>query len=102
MYSYLSIYEPGYLSGVALSCGLDYREFESRQGLGNFLFTTASRPVPEPTQISVQWVPRALSLAVKSGRGVMLTAHLHLVPRSKNAWSYTSTSPIHFYGLVLI
>jgi hypothetical protein len=27
----------------------------------------------------------------QSGGGVKLTTHLHLVPRSKNAWSYTST-----------
>jgi hypothetical protein len=27
------------------------------------------------------------------GRGVKLTTHLHLVPRSKNAWSYTPHSP---------
>jgi hypothetical protein len=30
-----------------------------------------------------------------------LTTHLHLVPMSKNAWSYTSTPPIHLYGVVL-
>jgi len=26
---------------------------------------------------------------------------LHLVPRSKNEWSYTSTPPIHLHGVVL-
>jgi hypothetical protein len=30
-----------------------------------------------------------------------LTTHLHLVPRSKNAWSYTSTPPIRLHGVVL-
>jgi len=25
---------------------------------------------------------------------VKLTTHIHLVPRSKNTWSYTSISPI--------
>jgi hypothetical protein len=34
--------ESGYLSGIALGYRLDDRGFESRQGLGNFLFTTAS------------------------------------------------------------
>jgi hypothetical protein len=34
--------QPGYLSGTALVYGLDYRGFESRQGLGIFLFITAS------------------------------------------------------------
>jgi hypothetical protein len=64
--------------------------FESRQGLGSFLFTTASRTALGPTQPTNQWLPGALSLAVKRpGR----EAH-HSPPSStdvKNAWSYTST-----------
>jgi hypothetical protein len=28
-------------------------------------------------------------------------AHLYLVPRSKNAWSYTSIPPIRLHGVVL-
>jgi len=33
---------------------------------------------------------------------VKLTTHLYLVvPRSKNAWSYTFTPPIHLHGVVL-
>jgi hypothetical protein len=35
------------------------------------------------------------------GWGVKLTTHLHLVSRSKNEWSYTSTSPIRLHGVVL-
>jgi hypothetical protein len=35
--------EPGWLSGIALGYGLNDRGFETRQGLGIFLFTTASR-----------------------------------------------------------
>jgi hypothetical protein len=42
--------EPGYFSGIALDYGLDDRWFESRQGLGIFFFTTASRPALPPTQ----------------------------------------------------
>jgi hypothetical protein len=43
--------------------------FDSRWGLGIFLFTTASRPAPGPTQPPIQWVAGALSLGVKrSGR----------------------------------
>jgi hypothetical protein len=30
-----------------------------------------------------------------------LTTHLHLLPRSKNEWSYTSTPPIRLHGVVL-
>jgi hypothetical protein len=33
---------------------------------------------------------------------VKLTTHLHLVPRSKNEWSCTTTSPIRLHGVVLI
>jgi len=32
---------------------------------------------------------------------VKLTTHLQLEPRSKNAWSYTCTSPVHLHGVVL-
>jgi hypothetical protein len=38
--------------------------FDSRQGLGTFLFTTASRPALGPTQPPIQWVPVSLSLEV--------------------------------------
>jgi hypothetical protein len=53
--------------------------FDSRRGLGLFLFTTASR-------------------TALGSRGPL---SLHLVQRSKNEWSYTSTPPIHFHGIVL-
>jgi hypothetical protein len=39
--------------------------FDSRRGLGIFLFTTASRTALGPTQSPIQWVPGALSLEVK-------------------------------------
>jgi hypothetical protein len=44
---------------------LDDRGFKSRQGLGIFLFTTASRQVVGPTQPPIQWLPGAPSLGVK-------------------------------------
>jgi hypothetical protein len=31
---------------------------------------------------------------------VKLTIHFHLVQRSKNEWSYTSTPPIRLHGVV--
>jgi hypothetical protein len=43
---------------------MEDRGFESRQGLGTFLFTTASRPALGPTQPPIQRVPGALSLGV--------------------------------------
>jgi hypothetical protein len=39
--------------------------FDSRRGLGIFLFTTAPRTALGPTEPPIQWVPRALSLEVK-------------------------------------
>jgi hypothetical protein len=39
--------------------------FDSRKGLGIFLFTTASRPALGPTQPPIQWEPGALSLGIK-------------------------------------
>jgi hypothetical protein len=70
--------------------------FESRQELGIFLFTTVSRLALGPTQPPIQWIPGG-----QSGRDVNLTTHLHLVSKSKNAWGYTSTTPIRLYGVVL-
>jgi hypothetical protein len=74
--------------------------FDSRLGLGIFLFTTASRTALEPTQRPIQWVPGALSLGVKRpGREAD-----HSPPSSaevKNAWIYTSTPPTRLHGLVL-
>jgi hypothetical protein len=49
-----SIYDPAYLSGIALVYGLDDRGFNSRRELGIFLFTTASRPAMEPNQPPIQ------------------------------------------------
>jgi hypothetical protein len=43
----------------------DDRGFESRQGLGIFLFTTASIPALEHTQPPLQWIPAVPLLGVK-------------------------------------
>jgi hypothetical protein len=45
-----------------------------------------SRPTLGSTQPPIQWVPRALSRGY-SGRGVKLTTHLQLVPRSRKCGS---------------
>jgi hypothetical protein len=64
--------------------------FDSRRGLGIFLFTIASRTAPGPTQPPIQWVPGTLSLGINHpGREAD-----HSPPSSvevKNAWSHTST-----------
>jgi hypothetical protein len=50
---------------IAQWYGLDDRGFASRQGLGIFLFTTASRPALRPTKPPIQWEPGALFLEMK-------------------------------------
>jgi hypothetical protein len=74
--------------------------FDSRQGLGIFLFITVSRTAVGPTQPPIQWVPGAPSLRVKQpGREAD-----HSPPSSAevmNAWSYTFAPPIRLHGVVL-
>jgi hypothetical protein len=54
-----------------------------------------------PTQSPIQWVPGAPSLGVERP-GLKLTTHLHLVQRSKNAWSYTSAPQYAFMAWCLV
>jgi hypothetical protein len=62
-------------------------------------FITAFRLAMGSTQPPIQWVLGALSLRVKRlGREA---DHSHLVPTSRNEWSYTSTPTIPFNSVVL-
>jgi hypothetical protein len=47
-----------------------------------------------PTQPLIQWVPGTLSLGMK--KPAREADHSHLVPTSKNEWSYTSTPQYAF------
>jgi hypothetical protein len=73
--------------------------FDPRQRQQIFPLTSVSRPVLGPTQPPVQWVPRVLSLELKRGRGVTLTAHRHLVKRLRMSKSYTSSPPKRLHGV---
>jgi hypothetical protein len=88
-------------SSVGIALGYGVLGFDSRQGLGIFLFTTASRTAPGSTQPPIQWVPGFLSLGVKRlGREAD-----HSPPSSaevKNAWSYNSTPQYVFIGWCLV
>jgi hypothetical protein len=59
--------------GIALGYGLDAGVlFDSRWGLGIFLFTTASRTALGPTHPPIHWVPGDFSLGIKrQGRGAI-------------------------------
>jgi hypothetical protein len=76
--------------------GLDYRAIGVRSSAGAkdfFSPSSVSRPALRPTQPPVQWVPGVLSPGVKRGRGVTLTTHHYLVPRSRMSRSYISSPP---------
>jgi hypothetical protein len=80
--------------------GLDDREFDSRHGLGIFLFTTASRPALGPTQPPIQRVLGVLSFGVR--RPERETDHSP-PPNAeiKNARSYTFTPPTRLHSVML-
>jgi hypothetical protein len=54
--------------GTELGYGLDDWGFETREGLGTYLPTNASRTALGPTQPPIQWMKGALSLGVKRPR----------------------------------
>jgi hypothetical protein len=83
--------------------GLDDRAIVGRspgEAKKNFRLSSVSRPALGPTQLPVQWVPVVLS-GLKSGRGVKVTTHLHLVPRSVMSRSYISSPHKRLYGTAL-
>jgi hypothetical protein len=60
------------------------------------LFAILSKPALVPTQPPIYWVSGVLSLGVKR------TTDLHVVSRSKNEWSYTSTPQYAFIAWCLV
>jgi len=80
---------------VTLGYRLDDWGFKSWQGLGIFLFTTASKLAPGPTQCPIQWVPGALSLEVKQ-LGCEADNSYPSSAKVKNALSYTPTPQYAF------
>jgi hypothetical protein len=64
-----------------------------------FALASVSRPPLRPTQPSIQWIPRILSLGVKCIQGKTLTPHPHLVQRSRMSRSYTSSLPKRLRGV---
>ena len=91
---------PGNISGTRFSCGpgssvgvaTDYGLDGPGSNTGGEEIFCPSRPALGPIQPPVQWVSR-----VKCGRGVLLTTHPLLVPRS---WKSRVIPPGHT-GLVM-
>jgi hypothetical protein len=75
--------------------------FDSRRGLGIFLFTNPSRTALGSTQHPIQWVPRALSLGVKRPEREAENSPPSSV-EVKHVWGYTSSPPTRLHGVVLI
>jgi hypothetical protein len=67
--------------------------FDLRQRRKDFSSSLCVQTALGPTQPPVQRVPGVLSPGLKRGRGVTLTTHPHLVPRSRMSRSYTSSPP---------
>jgi hypothetical protein len=83
--------------GITLGYGLDDRGSRVR-----FPAEAGSFSLHHRVQNGPGAHPASYPMGTRGDRGVKLTTHLHLVPRSKNAWSYTSTPRIHLHGMVLI
>jgi hypothetical protein len=84
--------ELGYLSQYCVRLQTGLAGFDPRQRQRIFPLTSMSRPALGPTQPPGQWVPVVLAEG-KARRGVTLTTHSHLVPRSRMSRSYTSSPP---------
>jgi hypothetical protein len=90
-YFFIMLYDAAWTIGVL--------GFDSRRGLGIFLFTTTSRTALGPTQPPIQWIPGALSLGVK--RPVREADHSPPSSAEVKEWVEPYLhSPIRLYGVV--
>ena len=80
---------PGSSVGIATAYGLDGLGIESRWGAR---FSTPVQTGPEANPASCTMGTGSFP-GVRCGRGVTLTPHPLLIPRSKIEYSYTSTLP---------
>jgi hypothetical protein len=81
--------------------GLDDRPIEVRSPAGakDFSSNLCVQIGSEAHPASCTMGTGVLSPGVKRGRGVTLTAHPHLMPRSRMSWSYTSSAPKRKHGV---
>jgi hypothetical protein len=81
-----------YITRTVLGYGLDDQDSRVRfpAGVGNFSLHHRIQNGSGAHPPSYPMGTEGSFPGVKAARGVSLTTHLHLVPRSKNEWSYTS------------
>jgi hypothetical protein len=89
------------LGSIVSDYGLDDRAIGVRSPVGakDFSSSLCVQTGSGATQPPVQWVPGVLSPGVKRGRGMTLTTHPHLVPRSSMSRSYISSPPKRLHGV---
>jgi hypothetical protein len=93
--------EPGISGSIVSSYRLDDRAIEVRSPAeakdisSNLCVQTGSEAHPA----SCTMVPGVLSPEAKRGRGLTLTTHPHLLPRSRMSRSYTSSPPKRLHGV---
>jgi hypothetical protein len=67
-------------------------DFDPRQKQRISPLASVSRPALRPTQPAIQRVPGSFPPGINHGRSVTVTAHPHLVPRSRISRSYIPLS----------
>jgi hypothetical protein len=82
--------EPGSSVSIVSGFGMDDRGSISGRGEMIFPLSSVYRLAVGPTQPPIEWVPVALFPGLKRGRGVTLTIHPNVVPRSRMSRSYVS------------
>jgi hypothetical protein len=102
-HSLLVIYNPNLISrgssvGIATGYGVEERNsgFDSRRGLGIFLFAIVSRTALRPTQPPIQWIPGVKRPGLETNHSLSSSAEV------RNTWLYTSTPQYVFMAWVLV
>jgi hypothetical protein len=89
---------PTYVSAVDIATGYGLDDRGSIAGRGNRFFSSPDGCKAYPASYPMGF--RGFFFRVKTARGIMLTTHLRVVPRSIMVELYLH-SPTHLYGVAL-